>query len=368
MKLAGNILTADGWINGHLTIKDGLIAGINRISGEIVTGAPCLIPGFIDLHVHGGGGYDIMQGGEAARVLARTHARFGSTSVLATTMTAPPAAIDAAFAAVAAVRRNPPADGADILGIHLEGPFINPEKLGAQPAYAIRADKEFINRLNAAVPIRIITIAPEFAENLALIPWLGRQNIRVQIGHTLADYEQCCCALQAGAKSFTHLYNAMSPLSHRAAGAVGAALAHARYCEIIPDLVHVGKGAMRAAMRAIPRLYGITDGTAACGMPDGQYRLGENDIYKQGNAVRLADGTLAGSVLTLDKALKNFIRLGDSLAQASHRLSAYQADYLGLQDRGRLEIGLRADLNIIDTHYNIIDTYIAGRRVGRDKD
>lgn len=360
MKLTGNILTRDGWITGHLIIKNDLIGDIQVLSAGITTGQPYIIPGFIDLHVHGGGGQDIMQGGEAARILAQTHARFGTTSVLATTMTARENEITKAFEAIAKVMQSPPADGADILGVHLEGPFINPGKLGAQPAHAIPASRKMVSRLHKIAPVRVITLAPEFAENLDIISWLEQHNIRAQIGHSLADYNQCVCALRAGARSFTHLYNAMSPLSHRAPGVVGTALAHGFYCEIIPDLVHVDKGAMLAAMRAIPQLYGITDGTAACGMPDGKYKLGENDVYKKDGAVRLQDGTLAGSTLTLDIALKNFIRLGDSLAQASKRLSEYQADYLGLKDRGRLMPGLRADINILDQDYTITRTFISG--------
>lgn len=363
MKLSGNILTIDGWIKGDLLVKDGLISDIQAKSDYTDQYLPYIIPGFIDLHVHGGGGLDIMQAGSAARITAETHARFGTTSLLATTMTAPAHDIEKALHAVADVIKQPH-KGADIIGIHLEGPFINPKKLGAQPAYAISANYELIEKLHKICPIRVITLAPEIAENLDIIPWLNRQNICVQIGHTLAGYDDCVCALRAGARSFTHLYNAMSPLHHRDPGVVGTAMAHGFYCEIIPDLVHVQKGAMLAAMRAIPRLYGVTDGTAACGMPDGQYKLGENDVFKHDSAVRLKDGTLAGSTLTLDIAFRNFITLGDSVAQASQRLSEYQASYLGLKDRGVLLPGTRADINIIDpNHLTLRQTYVAGQCV-----
>lgn len=361
MKLSGNILTIDGWIKGDLLADDGLITDIRTNSAYAEESLPYIIPGFIDLHVHGGGGIDIMQAGEAACVTAQTHARFGTTTLLATTMTAPVSDIEKALLAISNVMKQP-YKGADILGVHLEGPFINPEKLGAQPAHAIRASRELIEKFHTIAPIRIITLAPEFAENLEIIQWLDNQNIRVQIGHTLAGYEECVCALRAGARSFTHLYNAMSPLKHREPGVVGTAMAHGFYCEIIPDLVHVKKGAMLAAMRSIPRLYGVTDGTAACGMPDGQYKLGENDVFKRDGAVRLKDGTLAGSALTLDRAFRNFIMLGDSVAQASQRLSEYQANYLGLKDRGALLPGTRADINIIDqNHLTLRQTYVAGQ-------
>jgi len=339
MKLTGNILTNNRWVFGDL-----------------------IIPGFIDLHVHGGRGMDIMQGGEATRVIAQMYARYGTTSLLATIMTAKEEKIIHALKAIAQMMKTP-TGGADIMGVHLEGPFINAAKLGAQPNYTTRASRALIHRFHAIAPIRIVTLAPEFSKNLDIIPWLVQQNIHAQIGHTLADYGQCICALKAGAQSFTHLYNAMSPLRHRAPGAVGSALAKGFYCEIIPDLIHADKGAVLTAMRAIPRLYGITDGTAACGMPDGKYKLGENNIYKKEGIVRLKNGTLAGSVLTLDQAFKNFIMLGDSPIQASKRLSEYQADYLRLEDRGRLLPGLRADINVMDKNFNLLKTYVAGHCV-----
>jgi N-acetylglucosamine-6-phosphate deacetylase len=360
MRLSGNLFTNDQWVNGDLEIEQGIITAIIVKQDAIVAGDDFFIPGFIDLHVHGGGGRDIMEGGDAAKVLSETHVQFGTTSFLATTMTAKEADIIQAFEGVAAAMKNPPA-GADILGIHLEGPLLNGHKLGAQPNYPVLASQALVNRFLAIAPIRVVTLAPEFEANMALIPWLVEHGIRVQLGHTLANYGQCLCAMKAGAQSFTHLYNAMSGLNHRDSGAVGAALAHSTYAEIIPDLVHTDHGAIRTAMRAIPKLYGVTDGTAACGMPDGQYKLGENDVFKQGNSVRLKDGTLAGSALTLDQALKNFISLGDDLGLASKRLSQFQADYLGLTDRGRLAVGLRADINQLNAHHTIVQTWVAGQ-------
>lgn len=371
MQLTGNILTDGSWMPGKLTIENGLISSIEPVCAQAAEGMPYLLPGFIDLHVHGGGGFDVMQGGEAARILAQTHARFGTTSLLATTVTARKKDIIRAVEAIARMMETP-TGGADIMGVHLEGPFINPDKLGAQPNHTMRASRALISELQRIAPIRIVTLAPEFAENLDIIPWLTGQDIRPQIGHTLADYGQCVCALKAGARSFTHFYNAMSSLQHRACGAVGAALAYGFYCEIIPDLVHVDQGAMRAAMRAIPRLYGVTDGTSACGMPDGRYKLGEHDVIRKADAVRLKDGTLAGSTLTLDQAFRNFITLGDCPAKASKRLSEYQADYLGLADRGRLLPGLRADIIVMDSDFHLLQTFVCGQCVyekyeGREK-
>ncbi|XLM21137.1 amidohydrolase family protein, partial [Chromobacterium piscinae] len=186
----------------------------------------------------------------------------------------------------------------------------------------------------------------------------------MQMGHTLGSYEQAVEALQQGASGFTHLFNAMTGLHHREPGIVGAALAHAEYAELIPDLLHVHPGAIRTALRAIPRLYCVTDSTAAAGMPDGQYKLGSHAVTKCMGGVRLADGTLAGSTLTMDQALRNLVKIGLPLADASHRLSLYPADYLGLVERGRLEAGAWADIVVMDPELNLQQVYVEGEEIG----
>jgi N-acetylglucosamine-6-phosphate deacetylase len=237
---------------------------------------------------------------------------------------------------------------ARVLGVHLEGPYISPDKLGAQPAFARAPALAEILALHAIAPIRVITLAPEAPASLALIPALVQAGMRVQIGHTAATYDEAAAALARGASSFTHLYNAMGAFHHRAPGAVGAALALALHAELIPDLLHVHPGAIRAALRAIPGLYCVTDATAASGMPDGAYRLGLQTVHKCLGGVRLADGTLAGSALTMDQALRNLVAIGLPLAEASARVSRHAADYLGLPDRGRLAPGAWADLVELD--------------------
>ena len=202
--------------------------------------------------------------------------------------------------------------------------------------------------LHALAPIRLITLAPEIEGHLALIGPLNDAGFRVQIGHSAGRYEDGVAALQRGAQGFTHLFNAMTGLHHREPGMVGAALAHAQYAELIPDLLHVHPGAIRAALRAIPCLFCVTDSTAAAGMPDGDYRLGSQVVSKCMGGVRLADGTLAGSTLTMDQALRNLVDLGLPLDEASRRTSSHAAAYLGLQDRGQLQQGLMADLVVLD--------------------
>jgi N-acetylglucosamine-6-phosphate deacetylase len=289
-----------------------------------------------------------MDAGAAARTLARLHARHGTTALLATTMTAPLADIEAALRALApAIAQRAPGT-ARLLGVHLEGPYISPDKLGAQPAFARAPALAEIAALHAIAPIRLVTLAPEVSGMLALIPALVGLGLRVQLGHTAASYEQAVEALDAGATGFTHLFNAMSTLHHRAPGVAGAALAHGRHAELIPDLLHVHPGAIRAALRAIPGLFCVTDATAAAGMPDGDYRLGRQTVTKCLGGVRLADGTLAGSTLTMDQALRNLVAIGLPLAEASARVSTHAAQYLGVVDRGALSVGAMADIVVLD--------------------
>ncbi|HHG4296196.1 TPA: N-acetylglucosamine-6-phosphate deacetylase [Pseudomonas aeruginosa] len=347
--LEGNILTPQGWILGRLHIQDGRI---QRIEGEPCDPAgnadPYLLPGFIDLHVHGGGGRDIMEGGDAFATIARTHRRFGTTSLLATTMTAPREEIADILSQLGDYCRRSLEGGSRILGVHLEGPYINSGKLGAQPNFAHAAVLEEVEDYLRRAPIRVITIAPEIAGHRPLIRALAERGVRLQIGHTLGSYEDGVAALEAGASSFTHLYNAMTGLHHREPGIVGAALAHARYAELIPDLLHVHPGAIRVALRSIPCLYCVTASTAAAGMPDGQYKLGSHTVTKCLGGVRLPDGTLAGSTLTMDQALRNLVKIGLPLAEASQRLSQFPADYLGLAERGRLAPAAWADVVRLD--------------------
>ena len=361
--IKGNILTPAGWVHGEI----GFGQHITGVDGSQIdpstNGDDYIIPGFIDLHVHGGGGRDVMEGGDAPHVIAAMHARHGTTSLLATTMTAPPEDIVAALKAIGAACAERRPGAARILGVHLEGPYINPGKLGAQPAYARAASLAEVEELGAHAPLRLITVAPEMDGHLALVRALTDAGIRVQVGHTTGSYDDGVAALAHGAAGFTHLFNAMSPLHHREPGMVGAALAHAQYAELIPDLLHVHPGAIKVALRAIPNLYCVTDSTAATGMPDGDYMLGRHRVQKCMGGVRLPDGTLAGSTLTMDQALRNLVALGLDLADASNRVSTFAADYLGETERGRLAPGAFADMVVLNRELRIKAVYIEGELV-----
>ncbi len=369
VRLSGNILTPRGFVAGSVEIVNGHVLSIggDAINSASVRDAntPIILPGFIDSHVHGGAGRDMMEGGDAANKIAAIHASHGTTSMLATTMTAPVADLDRAFAALTEICCHRQADGARVLGVHLEGPFINQSMLGAQPDFARPLALDELAKLHALAPIRLITLAPEVPGNMALIAALVAAGFTVQLGHTAGTYEDGIEAMALGAKGFTHLFNAMSGMHHRKPGMAGAALAAADYAEIIPDLLHVHAGAIRVALRAIPKLFCVTDSTAASGMPDGEYRLGRHTVQKCMGGVRLADGTLAGSSLTMDQALRNLVNvIGLDLDEASQRVSTFAADYLGLTDRGRIEAGAWADLVVLDRDLQIQDVFVEGHKIG----
>ncbi|MFC5499511.1 N-acetylglucosamine-6-phosphate deacetylase [Caenimonas terrae] len=368
-RLTGHILTPEGFVEGTLAFDSaGRIAGLmgTPVPEDIVRASsePLILPGFVDLHVHGGGGRDVMDGGDAAAVIARRHAAHGTTALLATTMTAPMADLEPAFEGLRAACARQRPGSARILGVHLEGPYINPGRLGAQPDFARPVALDELARLHALAPIRLVTLAPEVPGNMEAIGALVAAGYRVQIGHTAGSYDDGVQALGQGATGFTHLFNAMSGLHHRAPGMVGAALAKAQYAEIIPDLLHVHPGAIQVALRAIPCLYCVTDATAATGMPDGDYQLGRQTVTKCLGGVRLADGTLAGSTLTMDQALRNLVQvLGLELSESSRRVSTHAADHIGMADRGRLAPGAWGDVVVLDRELVLTAVYAQGERV-----
>ncbi|WP_306119462.1 MULTISPECIES: N-acetylglucosamine-6-phosphate deacetylase [unclassified Roseitalea] len=354
----GQVLIEGRLRPARIEIEDGRIARIEE-TGRV--GDRTVLPGFVDLHCHGGGGADVMEAGDAPRTIARQHAQSGTTAWLATTMTAPLGDIEAALGAVAEAMAAPEPEAAAIAAVHLEGPFISRDKLGAQPDFVVDGDIALIDRLMAIAPIRVVTCAPEADPDGAMTRHLSGRGVRVQIGHSSCDYETAARCFDSGRHGVTHMFNAMSPLHHRAPGIVGAALAHASHAELIPDLLHVHPGAIRAALRAIPGLYAVTDATAAAGMPDGDYRLGAQAVRKCGNGVRLADGTLAGSSLTMFEAFTNLVSIGLSVAEASARTSTIAADYLGLADRGRIATGALADLVVLDRDLALSGVFLRGR-------
>lgn len=362
--VTGVILTPGGWVHGRVEFAERIVAvhgGPVHAPGD----TPVILPGFIDLHVHGGAGADFMEAGGAVDTVTRHHARHGTTSLLATTTTAPLHELEHAVTEIGPRLRLRAPGSARVLGVHLEGPFLNAGKLGAQPEAVRPGSLEEVQKLDALARVRVVTLAPELPGNLELVGALTRSRISVQLGHTLATYDEALSALEAGARGFTHLYNAMSGLDHRSPGAVAAALAHAEHAELIPDLVHVHPGAIRAAFRAIPKIHCVTDACAASGMPDGGLTVFGKPALKRGGAVRHADGTLASSALTMDQALRNLVSIGVPLNNAARHVSTFAADYLGLFDRGRIAAGSWADLVVLSPTLELEAVYVEGERIER---
>lgn len=329
-----------------------------------------ILPGFIDTHVHGGGGADTMDGPQAVRTLARFHASHGTTTLLPTTITNPWANVLAALRSIRQVMdEGGVPGGADIVGAHLEGPFISPGRLGAQPPNTLEPTPERIAEVLALNVVRAVTIAPELPGALDASFEMARADVRIGVGHTRADAETVTAFLNAlnaagATTSATHLYNAMGGIEGRIPGPPAALMADAHaYLEVILDNIHVHPGSFRLACAASRRVMLITDAMRAAGLGDGISELGGQRVIVKDGQAHLENGSLAGSLLTMDMALKNAMQAGISLAKASQMASATPARSLNLTDRGMLEPGLRADLVVLDTDLNVLEVYVGGHKV-----
>ncbi len=368
--LTGRLLTPDGrLVPGRLRFGERLQA--LELDDALVSAAaalPLIVPGFIDQHVHGGGGGDTMDGPEGVRALARHHLRFGTTALLATTLTAPWDDVLAALQGVAAVAAAASDGEAAVLGAHLEGPFVSSERLGAQPPFALHPTPERVAEVLAQGVVRLATLAPELPGALASIPAWVRAGVRLNVGHTVADagtVEAFLAAVEAvgGRAGATHLFNAMGGLQGRAPGPVGALLGDAEAAiEVICDGHHVAPAAVRTAWRAAgERLVLITDAIRASGMRSGATELGGRTVTVEEGAARLADGTLAGSMLTMDAAVRGAVAAGVPLEAALFAATTAPARYLGLEDRGVLAPGARADVVVLSPDLQVRAVYLAGR-------
>ncbi|HEY8745343.1 MAG TPA: N-acetylglucosamine-6-phosphate deacetylase, partial [Chloroflexota bacterium] len=325
-----------------------------------------LLPGFIDLHVHGAAGHEVMDASATAlRAMARFFVRHGVTSFLPTTWTAPPEATLHAIDSIAAAV-GPVEGGATILGAHLEGPYLNVAKCGAQDPLAIRrADPAETSVLLDRGVIRLLALAPEYEENLALLDECVRRGVTVSLAHTGASYEQVLVAAERGARQATHTFNAMTGFGHREPGVAGAALALPQIrCELIADTVHVHPAAIRVlvAAKGPAGVILITDAIRATGMPDGDYAIDSRTITVREGQARLPDGTLAGSVLTMDVALRNVAAAtGLALVALWPMTSLNAARAVGLSARkGSLEVGKDADLVLLDDRFEVALTVAEG--------
>ena len=329
-----------------------------------------VLPGFIDEHIHGAGGSDGMDGTvEDIATIAKTIAAEGTTSFLVTTMTQSPENITKAMQAVKAYREAAPEEGARVVGIHLEGPFIAAAHKGAQPLEYVKApDIAAFDAYNAASgnAIRIVSLAPEVEGAEEFIKHLTAQGIVSSIGHTGAKYPDIEKAVAAGASNVTHTYNAQSALHHREIGTVGSAmLLDELNCELICDTIHVSVPAMRLLVKNKPddKLTLITDAMRAKGVPDGVSELGSQTVYVKNGEARLEDGTLAGSVLRMNRAVQNMVeKVGVPFTKAVDYATINPAKTLKIDhEAGSIAVGKRADFTVINSTYDVLLTVRGGK-------
>lgn len=344
-----------------------LPAGATEIHAQDSTA----IPGFIDVHIHGAGGHDVMEGTtEAMSAVTKKVAQHGTTSIVATTVTA---ANDYTIRAIEGIAKYIPqqfcqSDGrAEVLGIHFEGPFLNKDRRGMHPPDLLQLPsaerlQQFLHAASGSA--RILTIAPELLGAMPCIDAARSLGMVVSIGHTDATYEQARLAIAHGAHNATHVYNAMRPFSHRDPGVIGAVLTSPEVnAELIADGIHVDEIAMKVLLQAKgpERVVLVSDGTMATGMPDGKYTLGGVEFIVVDGVCRDARGTLAGSTLTLDRALRNVVRLGTPLANAVRMLTLNPATILGIEfKKGALRAGADADIVLLNEALEVTQVWTRG--------
>ncbi len=365
----GRVFTGEGFAEGlEVRVHNGFVreVGCDLASGlyESVVDlrGDWLLPGFVDVHIHGFGGHDTMRGEKDIRAMSRLLYREGVAAFCPTTMSAPPEETAAVIEAARQVMRQPEHHGAAVLGVHMEAPFLQPEKAGAQQAsHFALPDTALLRRLTggSGEGVCLITVAPELPGAEELIRTAAAMGIHVSLGHSSADAETAHRAADWGADHATHLFNAMPPLHHRRPGLAGAALSDGRiYCEMIADGVHLHGDIVRliARCKGPQRCLCVTDAMEAAGMPEGRYSLGGQAVTVRGGEARLADGTLAGSVLTMRQALENLIhRFGIPPAEACAMCTATPADSVGAARAGRIMPGAPAPLTRWDSGWHMVD-------------
>lgn len=387
----GDLVLPDRIItNGSLIIDGARITGLegtrraDPAGATLVDASDCyVVPGFIDVHVHGVEGIDTLDDGDPVAQIAGRVPRYGVTAFCPTTVACPPRELRAVLGQVASARVSRPHASARVLPAHLESNFINPDYRGAQPADCLRLPEsakagpherdfsapDILDVIAAARPdVGIVTLAPELPGGLDLVRSLVAAGHRVSIGHSGADVDEAIAAIDAGARHATHLFNRMTPMTHRAPGVAGAVLAREEVAaELICDGYHVHPAMCRVAIasKGVGGVMAITDGTGGSGMsPGSTARLGGRRIRVTEEAALLDDGTLAGSTLTMDRAFRTIVTaLGQSVADAAMMCATTPARQLGLTGFGVLAEGAVADLVVLDRGFRVVRTFIDGREV-----
>ncbi len=377
---AARALTPSTEINNvGILIREDVIEAIGPRGGlslpagarEIRATGKTAIPGFVDVHIHGAGGHDVMEGSrEAMAAVTKTVAGHGTTAFVATTVTASPEDTLRSVAGISkyiAEQHQANDPRAEVLGIHFEGPFISAVRRGVHPLEWVKLPSaELLEKFlqAAAGNAQILTIAPELMGAIPCIDVARKAGLVVALGHTDATYEQARAGIAHGARHAVHVYNAMRPFSHRDTGVIGAVLTSPEVtAELIADGVHVDEAAMKLLLQAkgAGGVILVSDGISATGMPDGKYMLGTFEVTVSGGVCRNAEGKLAGSTLTLDRALRNIVGLGVSLPDAVRMLTLNPASLLGIEfKKGSLRVGADADILLLDERLQVAGVWARG--------
>lgn len=369
----GPVYVGGRFQNVSVLVRDGKTAVLGGPAPEgcpvVDLGGRMLVPGFLDIHTHGGGGVDVNAADqEGFSAISRFFAAQGTTGWLCSILTDTEEHTLWSIAQARAAMKGPVA-GARLLGIHLEGPFLSPDYKGAMPERLLRAgDAALFRRYQRAAggAIRYITVAPEVEGVLDMIGEISGE-VAVAIGHSGADYETAVRAIDAGARSCTHTFNAMALFHQHRPAIMGAVLERPVWCEAICDGRHLHPGTVRMllACKGWDKVTAVTDSIQAAGLPDGHYKLGVNDVVvRDGDAVLADTGVRAGSTLTTGQALKNLVKFtGEGVEKVLPLLTANPAKLVGLEGKGAIAPGMDADLVILNAGLDVEATYVAGRRV-----
>ena len=369
-----NIIFLDKIEKGSLLIENGIIKEINPSETNDSNSIDCnglyVSPGFVDVHIHGAGGHDTMDGTfEAINEISKTICKYGTTSFTPTTMTMSANDILKSMTSIKKAKLEG-TDGAIVLGAHLEGPFISPSEIGAQnPNFLIAPSFENFKSMtgDAIDSVVSITMAPEVSGAKELASQLTDMGIRCSIGHTKATYEEAIEGIKCGFCHSTHLFNAMTGFTHREPGVVGATFESDITTETISDGIHISYPSLRIAykQKGIDKTLLVTDAMCACGMPDGTYALGGQPVTVKNGAARLENGALAGSVLTLNKAVKNILDNSEYKLYEIIKMASYNgAKFCKVDDKkGQIKENFDADLVIFDENIDVKMTIVGGKIV-----
>ena len=358
MKIKGTIINHNNSFKGEIEFSK-IIENINYING---LHEDYIIPGFVDLHCHGGNGFEVMEGWNSITELSKYHLLHGTTSIAPTTWTE---TLDKTFSALKGYNEEIE-NHKNIIGIHLEGPFINPNKLGAQPQKTSKPNIKFLKDIMTIANIRIVTLAPELEGIEKIIKFLDQKKINIQFGHSLAGYDKCIDYMSDYQIGFTHLYNAMSGNNHRNPGVLAAALNKAKYAEIIYDKHHVSTPSFQIAKKSIPFLYTITDSIGVSGLKDGRYSFAGANIEKRSGMVKIkGQDTLAGSMITMNKTFLNLLEANCTPKEAVSLTSYNASRYLNEENFGEISVSKKANFLILDKNFNLKSVYLHGKEISK---